>query len=129
MPSSTAVRMVWIADESLAAKIAVGRSRERQQAASRRLGGGLLEAAVEHQLGIEGDSGLLEPGPVALLAQARRFEVAATAEETDPSMTELDQVARGGQRAFEVLRREGRETRTPRSGGRQPRPVGWSGPR
>ncbi len=48
-------------------------------------------------------------GAVALLAQSRRFEVAATAEEPDPAVAELDQVPRGRERTLEVLRRERRE--------------------
>ena len=42
MPSSAAVRIVWIADRSLAAKIAVGRGLRVEQLACRSLGGRLL---------------------------------------------------------------------------------------
>ena len=91
IPSSAAVRIVWIADRSLAAKIAVGAVGQRQQLACRRLGGLLGEPADQDEIGVERDAGLVERRAVARLAAPRRLEVGSAGEEPDPAMAEADQ--------------------------------------
>ena len=66
-----------------------GRSRPAgQQLARRRLGGLLLEAADQDEIGIEGDAGRVERGAVAGFASPRRLEVGAAGEERDPAVAE-----------------------------------------
>ena len=88
-PSERATFIVWIADRSLAAKIAVGGSVELEQ-----LAGGLerrveLVPADADEVGFEVDACGGEGVVIALLAQPRRLEIGATGEEADPSMTEV----------------------------------------
>ena len=112
MPSSFAVRITWIADRSLAAKIAVGRSGSDSRVRAGDLGGFLGEPALLHEVRIERDAGQLEREAIAGLAAARRLEVGASGEESDAAMAEPEQVLGGGDGTLEVLGVDGRERRS-----------------
>ncbi|WKK73417.1 hypothetical protein Q0F99_10920 [Rathayibacter oskolensis] len=56
------------------------------------------------QLGVERDPGLGERPAVARLAQVRRLEVGAAAEQGDPAVAELDEVPDREHRASELVR-------------------------
>ena len=102
-PSERATFIVWIAERSLAAKIAVGGSASSSSwraGSTRRLE---LVPADANEVGVEVDAGGGEGVVVALLAQPRRLEVGTTAEEADPSVTEADEVLGRGDRSGEVV--------------------------
>ena len=102
-PSERATFIVWIADRSLAAKIAVGGSASSSSwraGSTRRLE---LVPADADELGIDVDAGGGEGVVIALLAQPGRLEVGAAGEEADAPVAEADEVLGGGDRPGQVV--------------------------
>ena len=98
------MRNTWIADRSLAAKMADGR---RSSESSARAGAAAV-SSVKPPTWTSCESNSMpasrERGAVPGFAPAGRLEIGATGEEPDPAMAELDEVAGGADRALVVLR-------------------------
>ena len=88
-PTSVAVRMIWIADRSLAAKIAVGRGARASRARAGAAAVSSVKPPTANERRVEGDAGLVEGGAVPGLAATRRLEVGAPGEEPDAPVPEL----------------------------------------
>src|SRR5690606_4006644 len=68
-------------------------------------------AADPDQVGVEVDAGSRQGSAIPLLAQTGGFEVGATGQKTDATVSQTDQVLGGGGGAFEVLGVDGGQVR------------------